>query len=230
MNKTCIIGNGEVGKSLYDVLSEYYPTFIRGLENLELEGVEYMHICFPYSETFVQEVLKYKEQYKPRFTIIHSTVPAGTSTQCQATHSPIRGNHPFLAKSIRTFVKFVGGKDANNVAEYFRRAGMKVHICRKSETTELAKIADTTFYAVCIEFVKELERLCDKHKVPFAEAFTIYQETYNRGWTELGYPEYQRPVLQPIQRKQGGHCTIPNLEFYKKSRFAKLIKNLNCDK
>lgn len=229
--RTLIVGAGEVGNALYDVLSPYYD-----VELIDKNGViipsskagklDIMHICFPYFKGFEREVKKYKKKYKPRFTVIHSTVPVGTSKKCGACHSPIRGIHPYLEKSIQEFVKFVGGDNADRVAEYFRRAGLKVHICRKAETTELGKLVSTTYYATIIEYVKAVEKLCDKYKVPFSEAFTLFQQTYNKGYERLGYPEYQRPVLVPIQRKQGGHCTLPNcdlLEF----KFSRLVKELN---
>ena len=230
-----IIGCGEVGKSLNKVISQYYSAVIYDksfqlpISNYfrrEVIRIDFMHICFPYSPTFVQDVKQYKEIMQPRFTVIHSTVPVGTSSLCEATHSPIIGKHPFMDNSIKTFTKFVGGKDADAVAEHFRSMDIKVQICRKSSTTELAKIADTTFYAVCIEYIKGLERKCSLYDVPFSEVFTLYQQNYNKGWSELGYPEYSRPVLQPIQSKQGGHCTVSNLDFYN-SKFSDLVKHLN---
>jgi len=228
--KTLIIGKGEVGKSLYAVLSPYYDVAI--IDREEVEGsFDIVHICFPHIDGFVEEVLRYKNKYSPRIVVVHSTVPPGTCKKLGATHSPIIGQHPYLAESIKTFVKFVGGKDADEVSEYFRRAGIKTYICRKSETTEVGKILLTNYYAVCIEFVKEAERICDKYKIPFSEAFTMFQEIYNRGYVKLGYPEYQRPVLQPTQRRIGGHCLLPNLDFLN-SKFAKFIKKLNkeiCD-
>lgn len=241
--RTLIVGDGEIGTALQQVLVPYYDVFLRGLTappvwNGGYPYAEIMHICFPYSSEFVGNVRDYQREYKPRLTVIHSTVPVGTTAKCWvdinstvsgSVHSPIRGMHPNLAGGIKTFVKFIGGPlpAVDEVAEYFRRAGLRVYICRDSATTELAKIADTSYYAVCIEFIKELERICCKHKVPFAEAFTLFQQTYNDGWTLLGRSEYCRPILAPIQRKQGGHCTLPNLEFYQDSHFADLVKLLN---
>lgn len=172
------------------------------------------------------EVKSYKKEYSPDYAVIHSTVPVGTSRECSAIHSPVRGRHPDLSEGIETFVKFVGGEKADPVAEYFMRAGMKVQLCRKPETTELAKILSTSYYALCIEYVKEAERLCQKENVPFGEAFTLFQKTYNEGYKKLGDSEFQRPNLQPLQKKQGGHCTVPNLEFLD-SDFADFIIQQN---
>lgn len=233
-----VIGAGEVGSAIYEVIREFYSTGIYDSDPLKKcmfdqykfedgkSSVVFMHICFPYGDDFEKFVIAYKEKFRPKYTIIHSTVPVGCSSFCGVTHSPIRGKHPFLADSIRIFTKFVGGRDADVVAEHFRTMGIRVQICRQSETTELAKIADTTFYAVCIEFIKELEVMCSERGVPFSEVFTLYQQTYNEGWAAMGYPEYVRPVLQPIQTKQGGHCTVSNLRFYP-SKFAHLVQEIN---
>lgn len=226
---TLIIGEGEVGKALLEVLSERYKCYtvdIKDKEEEKIDRVDIMHICFPYSLQFIGEVERYQEKFKPRITVIHSTVPPGVSRLLKACHSPIRGMHPNLAKSLKTFVKFVGGENADEVADYFRRAGIKVQICRDSKTTEIAKLLDTLYYGTCIEFAKDAEKVCKRYRVPFSEAYILFNLSYNEGYQKLGYPEYIRPTLQPIQRKIGGHCVGPNLDLLK-CKFSKFIKKLN---
>lgn len=232
-NQTLIIGEGEVGKALYEILKEKYRCYTVDVKDAETEAVEkvdFMHVCIPYSIQnsflFIDEVKRYQNLYKPKFTVIHSTVPVGVSRLLNACHSPIRGMHPRLEESIRMFVKFVGGEGADEVADYFKQVGLKVQICRDSKTTELAKLLDTLYYGVCIEYAKEAEKLCRKYRVPFSEAYTLFNQSYNEGYVKLGYPEYQRPVLQPIQRKIGGQCVVPNLDLLR-SKFSKFIKSLN---
>ena len=224
--KTLIIGNGEVGTSLYRILKPYYPVTIKNKEKLKIKGIEILHICFPYSKDFIKKVREYQKEYKPKYTIIHSTVKVGTSRKLDAVHSPIIGIHPFLEKSLKTFIKFLGGEKAGEVADYFRRTGMRVYIVDKSETTELAKLSQTTQYALMIEYVKDLKRECDKYDVPFSEVYTLFSQNYNDGYQKLGYPEYKLPLLIPIMKPQRGHCTIPNCNFWD-TEFTKLIKKLN---
>lgn len=223
---TLIIGAGEVGTALANVLRPHYPVTLVDLNPPLLEDVGFMHICFPYSEGFVASVLVYVARYRPYFVVIHSTVPVGTSRKCHATHSPIRGNHYDMERSLKTIVKFVGGEGSDAVADYFMQAGIPVQVCRKPETTELAKLLCTTFYGVCIEYVKAAERQCQEEGVPFSEAFTLWQRTYNEGYAALGRPDVQRPVLAPIQSKIGGHCVLPNTELFD-FPFAGLVKGLN---
>lgn len=217
--KTIIIGSGEVGTALGNVLKDYDPFFI------DIKDTTYttysatiadepaiLHICFPYSETFIQDVLRYQEACTPAplYTVIHSTVPVGTSRKCAAIHSPIRGIHPHLEEGIRTFVKFIGGEDASKVADYFRRAGLRVMLFDKTETTEAMKLLDTEYYREVIEFAHRAKRYCDYNGLNFHEVYTLANETYNEGYTRLGRPEFVRPVLQPIMTPIGGHCVTQN--------------------
>jgi len=227
-NKSLIIGSGEIGKALFNILKPHYVTFIRdriGNKTSAERNIDIIHICFPYSDEFIKDVKDYQEQYQPRYTIIHSTVPVGTSRKCDAIHSPIRGMHPNLEDDIQHFVKFLGGEQASQVADYFRRANIKIQLCEKSETTELAKILSTTRYGIDIEFCKEVDELCKNNNVPFSEVYTLFTQTYNQGYSDKGYPEYCRSILQPIQTKIGGHCVCPNLELLK-SKFTNFLKNI----
>ena len=217
-----IIGVGEIGQALYKVLSPFYPTFTYDKEYPApdptwLPQVDILHICFGYSPTFIEDVKAYQKQYSPKFTIIHSTVPTGTSRQCGAIHSPVIGQHPFLCEGLKTFPKMLGGKDASEVADYFRRAGFKVILFDKPETTEASKLFLTEYYRECIEFAKRVKSYTDKHGLNFSEVYTIPNTIYNEGYKQLGYPEFVRPILQPIMTPVGGHCVEPNKELIKQS-------------
>jgi hypothetical protein len=230
--KDLIIGFGEIGKSLAYVFSKENRVYVFDKFNKEcndlkiLKGNEYdiMHICFPYSKGFIQEVRKYQKLFNPKYTIIHSTVPVGTSRKLNALHSPVTGIHPDLKESLTTFVKWIGGEKASEVANHFRRSGMKVHLEDKQETTELLKIQCTTFYALMIEFSKDMKVQMDKIGTNYS-SFLLWNDNYNKGYEKLGYPEYKKPLLEPIMTRQGGHCTIPNLELLK-TKFTKFLKEI----
>lgn len=226
--KTLIIGYGQIGKALEYVLYDYHPDTldIKGGGAYENALYDIIHICFPYTETFIEDVKAYQEQFKPKYTVIHSTVPIGTSRQLNAIHSPVTGIHPHLAKSISTFTKFLSGPDASEVADYFRRVGCQVYLFDKQETTELAKLSQTTTYALLVEYYKDLKRQCDKLGLSYAEVMTIPTMDYNRGYEKLGMPEVKLPLLIPIMTPQGGHCTIPNCELWT-TEFTEFIKKMN---
>lgn len=233
--RTLIVGaKGEVGAALSKVLSQYIPILID--KNEVLQGdinseIDIMHICIPWSEHFEYIVKEYQKEYEPKFTVIHSTIPIGTSRKLNAIHSFVIGIHPHLEKSMKTFTKFLGGEQASEVADYFRRAGIKVYLFDKQETSELAKISQTTFYASMIEYVKMLKEECDKEGLSFSEVYTIPSEDYNKGYKELGYEEYKMPMLIPMMKKLGGHCCLQNLNLWKEDNaFTKLIRDSqNCN-
>ena len=209
--KTLIVGCGEVGRALEVVLKQYDPSVIDQVDVFDSkQQLEIIHICFPYTERFIEFVKAYQVAYQPTYTVIHSTVPIGTSQKLNAIHSPIRGIHPNLEEGIRTFQKFLGGQQSSAVADYFRRAGLKIVLFDKSETTEAMKLWDTQYYKRCIEFAKEVKEYCDKHSLSFHEVYTLANLSYNEGYKELGHPEFQRPILQPIMTPIGGHCIKPN--------------------
>ena len=140
-----IIGKGEVGNALFRILGGW----VIDKNELGTMGFDIIHICFPYSDEFESEVRRYQDYYKPKYTIIHSTVPVGTSRKLNAIHSPIRGIHPNLDAGIRTFVKFIGGKKASEIADVFRRAGIKVMLF-DTKTTEAMKLWDTSIIKLAL--------------------------------------------------------------------------------
>jgi len=232
--KTLIIGGGEIGNSLYEILAKEYECDLydskHGVGPLKVfkeNNYDIIHICFPYNEHFVQAVKDYQMMFNPLYTVIHSTVPMGTSEELHAVHSPCMGIHPHLADSMLTFTKFLSGEDAGAVSDYFRRAGMTVYITDEQKTTELMKVLSTTFYGVCIEYTKEVKRLCKEQGVPF-EFWTLWTNNYNQGYKRLNHPEYARPNLVPNLARIGGHCILPNKDFID-NKFTKLLRETNDD-
>tara|TARA_R100001530_G_scaffold13251_3_gene12268 strand:+ start:4592 stop:5335 length:744 start_codon:yes stop_codon:yes gene_type:complete len=230
-----VVGAGEIGKGLYEVLHDAHgeSVFIRDVEPKSglPKHVDYLHITFPYSQRFEEYVNTYISFYNPSIVIIHSTVPIGTTSRIshpKTVHSPVRGKHPNLANSIRTFVKFIGGEKevANKVAEYFINAKIKTIVFDKSQTTEMLKIISTTLYGWQIIACKEVARICDKYNLNFEEVYTVANKTYNEGYEELGMGHYRKPYLRPMEGKIGGHCVVPNCDLLE-DVFTQLVKDFD---
>ena len=204
IKKTLIIGRGQIGIALERVLSTSHHTWLKDKEQLDLTDVEFLHICYPYSERFVEITKDYIKKYKPKYTIIHSTVPIGTSTKCGAYHSPIRGIHPFLEEGIRTFVKYLAPPN-QELKEYFNRAGIKIMEVEKPEITEALKIWSTTAYGWNIILEKEIYKWCQKHNLDFNIIYNEATKTYNEGYSKLGMKNVVRPILKEYPGKIGGH-------------------------
>jgi hypothetical protein len=212
--KHLIIGAGEVGQALYNILKNHYRVEIRD-KNDDKNGIfRVLHIAYPPKKDFIRATKRYIKTYKPKLVIIHSTVAVSTTKKIApfAVHSPIRGVHPRLEKGIRTFVKYFGGRDAKQAAKIFSDIGIKTKVFPKAETTELLKLLDTTYYGWNIVFAKETKRICDKFGLDFNEVYTIANRDYNEGYKKLGMPHVMRPVLKPMPGKIGGHCVVPNCD------------------
>ena len=218
-----IIGYGEVGRGLHKVIKG------KAMDKEPIAGeFDVIHICFPYSDNFTEQVKQYQLRYLPKITVIHSTVPIGTSDELGAVHSPIRGVHPNIDKGIKTFVKFFGGKDAKKAAEQFKEKGITTYCVKDATTTEALKLLDTLQYGWQIILEKEIHRFCWETGLDFNTIYTLANKTYNEGYTKLKMPNVARPYLNHKEGKIGGHCVIPNcylIDFWLAKELLELNKN-----
>lgn len=87
-----VIGLGEIGRPIYQMLSEaygrnevrgkdlFYPDPDSGITRAMDHTFRYMHTCFPQSPDFVQQLRDYIREYSPKCVIIHSTLSPGMTT------------------------------------------------------------------------------------------------------------------------------------------------------
>lgn len=222
-----ILGYGEVGQaiaSLYEKAPLVCDLERNDFTALKEECLDVLHVCMPYSDTFVDLVAAHIRAYaRQAVVIIHATVPPGTTEAVRAqagdngigvVHSPVRGVHPNLAAGLTTFVKYVGA-DAPAAGEYaaahLETLGMATAILYKSRTTELMKLLDTTYYGLCIAFHAYAAALCEEERVNMDMVMKHANLSYNKGYRSLKKPTVVRPVLYPPKDgKIGGHCVVPN--------------------
>ncbi|MFH1714295.1 MAG: hypothetical protein ABH831_01765 [Candidatus Nealsonbacteria bacterium] len=228
-NKVGILGFGEVGQAI----AKFYKfPLVKDLKRDDgLKGVEILHICLPWSNKFINIVKAEIRRVKPKLTIIHSTVLPGTTKKIggMVVHSPIRGMHPNLFPGIKTFLKYIGtdNKKAGKLAKaHLEGLRIKTEVFQPSVTTEIGKLLDTSYYAICIAWHGEMKKMCDKLKVDFNKAVVDFNESYNEGYKKLSRKNVIRPVLYSPKKGITGHCLIPNAEILKqhfKSRALDLI-------
>jgi len=212
-NKQIVIaGLGEVGKPLYQLISQYRETV--GIDvGTPLDGVrevEILHICFPFQvKDFIGEVARYVELFRPELVVINSTVAVGTTravaerTGVPTVNSPIRGKHARMFEELQKYTKFVGASDpaaGQQAVRHFQSAGLKTKLLTSPEATELAKLTETTYFGLMIAWAQELERYCDRSGANYEEIISFYEEI--RFFPSV---KYFPGVI-------GGHCVMPNIE------------------
>lgn len=218
VKKVLVLGLGEVGSAIYSIVKEAgYEVFgydsnpVKSINRLEeiRTPIDVMHVCYPFSETFVEITVSYIKMFKPDLVIIESTVAPGTTEEVYSrigvdiVHSPIRGKHPNLKKHIKFWTKWIGpvtpeaGKKAK---EYYESLGLKVRIAKSPRETELAKLIETTYRALLIAWWQEVHRIARHFKTDLTEIVEFIAEVHR----VLG----DRPVYYP--GFIGGHCLVPN--------------------
>jgi len=232
MKKCVIIGYGEIGKGLYEFYSKYHKIdiFDIKLKNSDFEKeYDVMLVSIPYTENFVQIVKEYQKTFKPKATIIFSTVAIGTTVQIEnAVHSPIEGKHPHLQESIAKWQVFMGGK--NDIAlGFFTDANKLVYGLDKPEHTEFMKLQSTSNYGVMIEYARYVDSVCDDIGLDY-NAIKTFNMAYNQLYKTMGMPNYQRYILDAPKGNLGGHCVTNNSLILNKQYPSIFLEEINRDK
>lgn len=232
-----ILGFGEIGSSVIGLYDSRYQVKIsdpwKGY-NQTLDNCDVLNICIPFTDKFVENVAGLLTLHKPKLTIIHSTVEPLTTkkikelTKLPVVHSPVRGIHPYLLKSLTTFVKYIGCEDLLDgfaANKHLAEIGVKSEILQPAATSELLKLLSTTQYGMQIAFAQEMKEMCDYYDVDYYKVVNDGNRSYNDGYTQLGFPQYKRSLLHPPEKyvkeeepiTVGGHCVSENCEILMKT-------------
>lgn len=228
-DKVVVVGLGEVGKPLFELLSKHHDTVGIDIAPVEsIQQVDVLHVCYPFQiKDFIGETARYIDLYKPSVTVINSTVGIGTTraigdrTGKAVVNSPVRGKHAHMLEDLHLYTKFVGASDpaaGDQAARHFQAAGLKVRVMTSPEATELAKLTETTYFGLLIAWAQEIERYCDTTGANYDEVVSIYEEI---------------KFLPPVKYFPGvigGHCVMPNIEIlskYSRSVMLDAIKASN---
>ena len=228
MNKIhAVIGLGEIGQALYDILSKSRNTYGYDLKDSisikNRKNIYALHIAIPYSVNFVEQVIKYTNIYDPEIVVIHSTVPVGTTAFISDTmletsvfHSPVRGKHPDLCEGILTYVNYISYEEEDFPAALelqieLEDLGMKVKTIENTKNTELGKLLSLARYGVYLSFAKEQEDMCKTYGLSYKTVVTEFEESRNEGLRNIGEEDLQQPLLTPFNNFVGGHCVTENM-------------------
>jgi UDP-N-acetyl-D-mannosaminuronate dehydrogenase len=226
--KVVVVGLGEVGKPLLELVSEHHNAL--GIDIAppvgEVGTIDVLHICYPFEiKDFIGETVRYIELFKPMLTIINSTVGIGTTREvarrsgAAVVHSPVRGKHVRMREELRSYAKFVGGidpADGEYAAEHFKSVGLKTRILSSPEATELAKLTETTYFGLLIAWAQEVERYCDGVDQRYEEIASFYDEIRFL------------PTVKYFPGIIGGHCVMPNIEILRKFQDSSILRAIEA--
>lgn len=239
--KDMVVGLGEIGYPMLQLLSKNnlvvgydidkkLMDYNKFRQRSDLE-TSFMHICIPFTKSFIQTVIGFYKKFKPKCIVIHSTIKPHTTTKLQeklpipVIYSATRGVHRRMLYDLKRYTKFYAiEKDAPNVkwaSENFekimKKAGIKTKTISKPITLELAKIiCDTSYYGWLITYSQISNMIAIQHGADYDEMWSFSDEIHKL----LG----NRPKMYP--GFIGGHCVIPNLDLIQDETLY-LIKELN---
>lgn len=215
MNNCIVMGGmGQVGSALAKILSRRNVVYTLEKDSDVKPPVErtydFLHVAIPYSRHFCETVRNAVKRYRPKYIVIHSTVPVGTTSRlgANAAHSPVRGNHPDLVDGLLGFVKYVGAKSQktrNAVVAHLMELGINVQGWSRPEETELNKLMCLSRYLNDLAFYEMAFKLCRRFRVAPVRLYQ-WTYTYNDGYKGT---KHRRPELSFPRGKVGGHCVLP---------------------
>jgi len=233
-----ILGMGEVGETLFDLLVDRKFDCIgidldnskckNYTENEIIENPQYLHVCLPGELTgFTDIVVNWINKIKnTQVVIIHSTVKPGTTKIIQEKFSipilfsPVRGVHKRFLNDIKKYTKFIsfdGAEIDSKIKVDLENRFEKIDWMSTTKTAELAKIlVDTTYYGWLINYAQITKMICEKENIDFDEMWKFADEIQEN----LG----NRPKMFP--GIIGGHCVIPNLNLIENENLE-VIKKIN---
>ena len=208
--KVVIVGLGEVGKPLFEIIKSRHEVFGVDIDMAApIDRCDVMHACFPFrDQKFVGQVVEYISRYRPDLTIINSTVAPGVSRRVaeesgvSVVNSPVRGKHARMREEMLHYTKFIGALDPESgahAARHFESVGINSKVLGSPETTEIAKLTETTYFGVMIAWAQEVERYCKEVGADYDEVASFYEEI-----------KFFPPVKY-FPGVIGGHCVMPNI-------------------
>lgn len=220
-----VAGLGEVGRPLLHILAGKYDCAGIDIEPVEFDApCSVLHICYPFQiGNFIAVTVDYIRKLRPDLTILHSSVPPGTTREiqslvpnCFVAYSPVRGKHPRMEADLMQYRKFVAAPYSSSLAaarEHLTGAGFRVAVMPSPELTELIKLLETTYLGVLIAWSQEMERLAAKYGGSIGDVNSLTEEMD-------ALPSHIVPDATAV------NCVLPDVKLLRKcvkSRFVDLI-------
>jgi len=236
-----VLGYGSIGKALCEIYKEscFGHPVTKDLDHNDFDysvKMDVLNVCISYNDNFINTVVEEIKKTEAGLVVIYSSVEPFTTKKIKqevnrpVVHSPVRGPHSKLIRSLEIFTKYIGAEDlydAKKAKEHFRFLPYKRRfgVYTPAVVTELNKLVSTTYFGVCLAFTDYVDKLCEIYNVPF-NTFEDFNESYNRGYRRLKMRKVNRPTLRPPKGKIGGNCVGPNAKLLQKSLDSELIKSI----
>jgi UDP-N-acetyl-D-mannosaminuronate dehydrogenase len=245
VKQNLVVGLGEIGKPIYNLLSKNSPTLGYDINpnlmpkplNIKNLKISFLHICIPFSEKFESNVISLFKKFDPEIIVIHSTISPHTTEKIQQKlsipiiYSATRGVHKRMLYDLKRYTKFFAiSKDTpqNKVTskkfiKLMQKCKVKTRQISNPLTLELAKIVvDTSYYGWLINYAQISNMIARKHNVDYDEMWSFAEEIHRF----IG----NRPKMYP--GFIGGHCVIPNLSLINEESLWQIdkINNLYTQK
>lgn len=217
-----VLGAGKVGTALAHIISKKHDVTLWDKEAWKIVkndpddpySFDVMHVCYPYSDSFVDTTVDYIRKFNPELTLIESTVKVETTDTIHGKltpnqllcHSPVRGLHVNLLWGIQTYTKFIGGctlKASLTAKRYYESIGLKTYMAKSPYETECAKLMNLSYYATCIALFQEFERIRDKHNLNYDDILQFFETTTYESEGEFPRPIYHGNYISGICVMQG---------------------------
>jgi UDP-N-acetyl-D-mannosaminuronate dehydrogenase len=224
--KDVVAGLGEIGNPILQLVSKQKPSIgydvneklmdKKKFQKYEKLQTSFLHVCIPFSDNFIKNVVSLASKFNPEVIVIHSTISPGTTSKLQSQlqipviYSATRGVHKRMLYDLKRYVKFFAIEPTAPRAKWassaysnmMKKCGVKTKKMTTSLTLELAKIVvDTSYYGWLINYAQISNMIAVQNKVSYDEMWSFADEIHKY----LG----NRPKMFP--GFIGGHCVIPNL-------------------
>jgi UDP-N-acetyl-D-mannosaminuronate dehydrogenase len=226
LEKNIVAGLGEIGKPIQKLLSKHTITvgFDKNsslMNNIIFKKYEnyptrFLHICIPFTNSFIKNCVELSKEFSPQILVIHSTISPGITQELQqkldipVIYSATRGVHKRMLNDLKKYTKFYAIEKNSPKAKWastqfsklWNKCGVKSKKMSDPITLELAKIVvDTSYYGWLINYAQISNMIAKKYGVDYDEMWSFSDEIQKY----LG----NRPKMFP--GFIGGHCVIPNL-------------------
>jgi hypothetical protein len=239
--KNVIVGLGEIGNPILNLISkcvtvvgyDINPKLMdeKKFEQYKNLPTSFLHICIPFNDKFIDNVILLSRKFNPLAIVIHSTISPGTTSKLQSKlaipviYSATRGVHKRMSSDLKRYIKFYAIESnaperswaSSKYVQLMKKAGVQTKQMSTPLTLELAKIVvDTSYYGWLINYAQLSNMIAIQHKVNYDEMWSFSDEIHKF----LG----NRPKMFP--GFIGGHCVIPNLDLIH-NQTLDLIREIN---